>query len=142
MYYQKITVLIPDTKIPVPFSTNTDRNFKYVKKISVYTSPTLNDSKSTVKLTKDFKIEGHLMYPADFDLYMLHPMILATEKDYKNIFAKAEGSTIEGEIVDTGVVPQPYYLTILLCLDNEPPKEEVAHKLSQVIEELGKLSEK
>ena len=142
MQYQKITVLIKDQNVPTSFSTNTDRNFKYVKKVVMYTSPTLNDNKSTIKMSKDFKIDGKLVYPVDFDLYMLHPQILATEKDFKYQTLKAEGSTIEGEIIDTAQVPQPYYVTILLCLDNVPPKEDVAHKLNQVIEELGKLSSK
>ena len=140
MYYQKITVLISEQNRSVAFSTNTDRNYKYVKKVVVYTSPTLNDAKSTVKTSKDFKIDGKLLYPVDFDLYMLHPQILATEKDFKYQQVKAEGSTIEGEFIDTAQVPQPYYVTIVLCLDNEPPKEDVAHKLNMVIEELGKIS--
>ena len=142
MYYQKITVQIKGQNMASPFSTNTDRNLKYVKKISVYTNPVLANNRSTLKTNKDFKIGGELMYPADFDLYPLHPMILATEKDYKYKFAKAEGSTIEGELMDTGDADYPYNVTILLCLDSEPRKEEVSHKLSQVIEELGKLSSK
>lgn len=142
MLYQRITVLISEQNRPVAFSTNTDRNFKYVKKILAYSSPTLVDNRSTIKFTKDFKIGGNQMYPVDFDIYLLHPMILATEKDFKYKSEKAEGSTIEGEIIDTGFVSEPYYVTILLCLDNEPSKEDVSHKLNQVLEELGKLTNK
>jgi len=72
MHYQKITVLIQDQNTATPFSTSTDRNFKYVKKIVVYTSPTLAETKSTIKMSKDFKIGGSLVFPVDFDLYMLH----------------------------------------------------------------------
>ena len=142
MYYQKITVQIKDQNVASPFSTNTDRNYKYVKKISVYTSPSLSDNRGTLKMSKDFKIGGELMYPSEFDLFPLHPALVATERDYKYKYAKAEGSTIEGEIMDTGVVLQPYYVTILLCLDNEPEKEDVSHKLNMVLEELGKISRK
>ena len=67
---------------------------------------------------------------------------MATEQDYKYKLAPAEGSTIEGEIIDTGNVNVPYYVTILLCLDNETPKVELAHKLDEVINELGKISKK
>lgn len=138
MYYQRITVLITAQNKPVAFSTNTDRTYKYVKKITVYTSPALSENRSTTKLTKDFKIDGKIMFPSDFDLYPLHPMALATEKDYKNKFVKAEGSTIEGEVMDTGVVAVPYYLTIQLCVDNEPQKEDISHTLKSVLENLGK----
>lgn len=113
----KVTVTTKDADVPI--SIDTDKLYKIVKQIWIYSDTNVAANKNLV-VTNPIKVNAVEVYPELFDTNLLFPkednIMLGTTE----VNEKAEGSRIEGKIqYQAAVVVTPFDVKIVLVLSDE-----------------------
>ncbi|MPM07442.1 hypothetical protein SDC9_53748 [bioreactor metagenome] len=117
--FQVIKQLIAAKGTEYSISVETDKNYKRVTGICMYSDPVYSNNVN-VLFTSPLKIDNREIFPENFDSALLFPV--EDNKVFTKIDEKADGSKIEVSVIDNNNAFAAHYLTIVLQLENDDEK--------------------
>ncbi|MCB0805384.1 MAG: hypothetical protein KDC05_06260 [Bacteroidales bacterium] len=116
-FYQKKTIPIKAANQDVVIDFDTPREWDRVVEVIIYGDANYVNNRNC-QFTQPFKINNTEFYPVDFDTYLLFPR--KENERYRMVNEEANGSKVEGKIVDPSVTGfAAYELTIVLVLERD-----------------------
>lgn len=117
--YQLHKVRVTTQNTDVVISVDTDKLYKIVKQIWIYSDTNVAANKNLV-VTNPIKVNAVEVYPENFDTNLLFPKEDNIMLGTLDVNEKAEGSRVEGKIQYQAAVVNPAFdVKIILVLSDE-----------------------
>lgn len=100
----------------VVIDRNIDKRYKKVTDIFMMTSPVIADN-TNLNFAKDLRIDDEIVFPQDFDSFMLYPIMQNKEFTKLREPIEIHNSKIEGNLKSVANIAANCYLKIILKVE-------------------------